>query len=280
MNTRRLLQGCVTLGLLLLALSVRSGLVFGLVVLVAIFVPMEKLFALHPRKTLRNGWRTDAVHFIVNNVLITIGLVVALVVAIVALHWMVNPDLQAIVQSQAGWLQLLEAVIVADLTQYWAHRATHEVPLLWRFHKVHHSIDQMDWLAAGRLHPIDSVFTRAATILPLYFLGFSRATFGAYLAFTAFMAIFIHANVRFRFGPLRWLTATPQFHHWHHAYAPVNKNFAGQLPLLDVVFGTSYLPRHQMPEAYGIDESTPKGYLAQLAWPFERHKHQPVITYY
>src|SRR5690349_14809113 len=98
MNTRRLLQGCVTLGLLLLALGVRSGLVFGLVVLVAIFVPMEKLFALHPRKTLRNGWRTDSVHFIVNNLLITVGLVVALVVAIVALHWMLNPDLQSAVQ--------------------------------------------------------------------------------------------------------------------------------------------------------------------------------------
>jgi sterol desaturase/sphingolipid hydroxylase (fatty acid hydroxylase superfamily) len=279
MTTRRLVQGCITLGLLLVALLVRSGLVFGLVVLVAIFVPMEKLFALHPRRTLRDRWRTDAVHLVVNNLLITIALVVALVAAIVALHWMVNPDLQAAVQSQAGWLQFVEAVIVADVAQYWAHRATHEVPLLWRFHKVHHSIEEMDWLAAGRLHPIDSVFTRSATILPLYFLGFSRATFGGYLAFTAFMAIFIHANVRFRFGPLRWATATPEFHHWHHALAPINKNFAGQLPLLDVVFGTAHLPRHQMPDMYGIPEQTPDGYLAQLAWPFQ-HDRRTAVTYY
>ena len=269
----------MTLALLLVALRVRSGLVFGLVVLVAIFVPMEKLFALHPRKTLRSRWRTDAVHFIVNNLLITIGLVVALVTTIVALHWMVNPDLQAAVQSQAGWLQLVEAVVVADVAQYWAHRATHEVPLLWRFHKVHHSIEEMDWLAAGRLHPIDSVFTRAATILPLYVLGFSRATFGGYLAFTAFMAIFIHANVRFRFGPLRWVTTTPEFHHWHHTYAPVNKNFAGQLPLLDVVFGTAHLPRGAMPAAYGIPERTPDSYLEQLAWPFETEREVAVTAF-
>ncbi|HEY2814769.1 MAG TPA: sterol desaturase family protein [Acidimicrobiales bacterium] len=270
MNARRLAIGGATLALLLVALRVRSGIVFGLVVLVAIFVPMEKLFALHPRKTLRDRWKTDAVHFVVNNMLITVGLVVALVVSIVALHWMVNPDLRAAVASQPGWLQFLEAVLVADLAQYWAHRANHEVPLLWRFHKVHHSIEEMDWLAAGRLHPIDSVFTRAAAILPLYVLGFSRATFGGYLVFTAFMAIFIHANVRFRFGPLRWVTATPEFHHWHHALAPVNKNYAGQLPLLDVVFGTCHLPTHQMPAAYGIRERIPDGYLAQLAWPFKR----------
>jgi sterol desaturase/sphingolipid hydroxylase (fatty acid hydroxylase superfamily) len=227
---------------------------------------------------LRPRWRTDAVHFIVNNMLITVGVVVALVVSVVALHWMVNLDLQAAVQSQAGWLQFVEAVLVADVAQYWAHRASHEVPFLWRFHKVHHSIEDMDWLAAARLHPLDSVFTRAATILPLYVLGFSRATFGGYLVFTAFMAIFIHANVRFRFGPLRWITATPEFHHWHHALEPVNKNFAGQLPLLDVVFGTSHLPRRQMPAAYGIPEPAPDGYLAQLAWPFEG-ANEPVAAY-
>src|SRR3954447_21115393 len=97
MTMRRLLPGAVTLALLLLALLIRSGLAFGLVVLIAIFVPVEKLFALHPRKTLRDRWRSDAAHLIVNNVLITVGAVVALVVAIVALHWTVNPDVQAAV---------------------------------------------------------------------------------------------------------------------------------------------------------------------------------------
>ena len=279
MNVRRLAPGCVTLALLLIALGVRSGLVFGLVVLTTIFVPMEKLFALHPRKTLRNRWRSDAVHLIVNEVLITIGLVVALVVTIVALYWTVNPVLQTAVQSQPGWIQLVEAVLVADVAQYWAHRATHQIPFLWRFHKVHHSIDEMDWLAAGRVHPLDSVFTRSATILPLYVLGFSRATFGGYLTFAAFTAIFIHANVRFRFGPFRWVTATPEFHHWHHAFAPINKNFAGQLPLLDVLFGTAHMPRGEMPDAYGIPEGTPDGYLAQLAWPFN-HDRSAAVTYY
>src|SRR3954463_16754825 len=228
---------------------------------------LERLFALHPRRFRRERWKSDVLHLLFNNILISAGLVIALVGLVVAVRPAVSPELQGWVAAQPAWLQFLEEVLIADIAQYWAHRATHQVPFLWRFHKVHHSIEEMEWLAAGRLHPLDSVFSRAVTILPLYLLGFTRATFGAYLAITAFQAIFIHANVRFRFGPLRWVTATPEFHHWHHARAPVNKNFAGNLPLLDVVFRTCHLPG-SMPGAYGTDEPAPRGYVAQLAWPF------------
>ena len=230
---------------------------------------IERAFALHPRKFRRDRWRTDVVHLLFNNILISAGLVVALVGLIVALRPVVSPELQGWVTAQPAWLQFLEAVAIADLGQYWGHRMTHQVPLLWRFHKVHHSIEEMDWLAAGRLHPLDSIFTRSVTILPLYLLGFTKATFGAYLGFTAVQAIFIHANVRFRFPVLRWVTATPEFHHWHHADAPANMNFAGNLPLLDVLFGTCYLPDHS-PAGYGMGEHAPTGYLSQLKWPFVR----------
>jgi sterol desaturase/sphingolipid hydroxylase (fatty acid hydroxylase superfamily) len=259
-----------TLALLLVGLSVRSGIVFGLVLLGVIFIPMEKLFALHPQSTFRERWRTDVVHLVVNNVLTTVGLVVAVVAVLVGVHWAVNDSVWSAVRAQPGWLQLVEAVFVADVAGYFGHRATHEVPLLWRFHKVHHSIEQMDWLAAGRLHPIDQVFTRTCVVVPLYLLGFSKATFGAYLVFATLHAIFLHANVRARLGPLRWVIAGPEFHHWHHANEPdaVNTNFSGALPLLDVLFGTAHQPRGRMPSAYGIDDELPEGYLAQLAWPF------------
>jgi sterol desaturase/sphingolipid hydroxylase (fatty acid hydroxylase superfamily) len=230
---------------------------------------LERLFALHPRKFRRARWKTDLLHLLLNNFLITAGLVVALVTLIVAAHPLVNADFQAAVTGQPWSLQFAEAVLIADVAQYWAHRATHHFGLLWRFHKVHHSIEEMDWLAAGRLHPLDAVFTRSVTILPLYLMGFTKETFGAYLALTLLQAIFIHANVRLRFGPLCWITATPEFHHWHHADEPdaVDRNFAGNLPLLDVVFGTCHLPDH-MPAAYGMGERAPDGYVSQLRWPF------------
>ena len=244
---------------------------FGFLVFAAALTFLERAFALHPRRFRRERWKSDVLHLLFNNVLITVGLVVALVALLVAAHPLVNADFQSAITSQPSWLQFLEAVLLADVAQYWAHRASHQIPVLWRFHKVHHSIEEMDWLAAGRLHPLDAVFTRAVTILPLYLMGFTRETFGAYLTLTLAQAIFIHANVRFRFGPLRWITATPEFHHWHHAEEPeaLNKNFAGNLPLLDVVFGTCHLPG-RMPRAYGMGEHAPNGYLAQLRWPFDQ----------
>ncbi|WP_197048090.1 sterol desaturase family protein [Mycobacterium paragordonae] len=152
---------------------------------------------------------------------------------------------------------------------YAGHRAAHEIPLLWRFHRVHHSVREMDWLAANHLHPVDETFIRSAAVLPLYALGFGQVSLGAFVVLISLQAVFIHANVNLNLGPLRWLTATPQFHHWHHARDPRahNSNFAGEFPLLDAIFGTLYLPAHSWPTHYGLDETEPTGYLRQLAWP-------------
>jgi len=264
--------GAATAVIVLGALTVRSGLIFGLVVLAAIFVPLERVFALHPQKVLRAGWRTDLVHFFVNNLLANLALLVPVVVVGLGLRAMVPLTLRHDVVHQPAGLQFAEAFLLAELCGYAAHRAAHQVPLLWRFHKVHHTIREMDWLASAHLHPLDSVWTRSCVVLPLFALGFSRATFGGFLAFTTLQAIFIHANVRLTFGPLRWVVATPEFHHWHHANAPdaYNTNFAGEFPWIDALFGTAHLPKGRRPARYGIDEEQPAGYLRQLAWPF-RH---------
>ncbi len=262
--------GLATLTLMLGALAVRGGAAFGLVVLAAIFIPLEKLFALHPRRVLRAGWRTDVVHFLVNNILATVGIIVGVVVLGRGLRGAVPAGVRSAIGNWPAVVQFFLAIAVAEMCGYWAHRATHQVPLLSRFHKVHHSIAEMDWLAAARLHPLDQAFTRSCVVLPLFALGFSRATFGAYLVVATFQAIFIHANMRFRFGPLRHVIGTPEYHHWHHANVPAayNSNFAGY-PIVDKIFGTLHLP-DAWPDRYGIDEPAPKGYMRQLAWPFRR----------
>jgi sterol desaturase/sphingolipid hydroxylase (fatty acid hydroxylase superfamily) len=266
------LLGLVTLALFLVALVVRGGIVFGLVAAAAIFVPIERLFALHPQRVLRDGWRTDVVHFVVNNVFTTVGLVVAVVAVGGTLHVLVPDAVRGAIAAQPWIAQFAEALVVTSLAGYWAHRATHRVPLLWRFHKVHHSIREMDWLAAARLHPVDQVFTRSCLIVPLYVLGFSRATFGAFLVFTTLQALFVHANVRLTFGPLRYVLATPEFHHWHHGAveAAYDTNFAGEFPFVDKLFGTLHLPPGEWPARYGVDDDLPSGYLRQLAHPFRR----------
>jgi sterol desaturase/sphingolipid hydroxylase (fatty acid hydroxylase superfamily) len=253
----------------LAALSVRSGIIFGLAILAVIFIPLERMFALHPRRVLRQGWRTDLVHYLVNGAALKVSLVVAVVAVGGALRVFVPAPLRMAVGASPGWVQIVAGLAIAMVGGYAGHRAAHEVPLLWRFHRVHHSVREMDWLAANHLHPLDETFVRSAAVLPLYALGFGRLSLGAFIVLITLQAIFIHANVRMTFGPLRWVIATPQFHHWHHAREPqaFNTNYGGEFPVLDALFGTLYLPADRWPAQYGIDNTEPAGYLRQLAWP-------------
>jgi sterol desaturase/sphingolipid hydroxylase (fatty acid hydroxylase superfamily) len=196
--------------------------------------------------------------------------------ATVFFHWAVSDGFQAFVRDQHLALQFLAAMFVADLFAYIAHRLFHAVPFLWRFHEVHHSAELMDWLAASRLHIVDIVLTRAFAFIPLYIIGFSPVAIGAYLTWTSFQAIFIHSNVRFRFGPLRYLLATPQFHHWHHSATTYDKNFAVNLPLIDRLFGTFHLPGDEWPDAYGLKGNpVPDGYVRQLIHPLTPRPANP-----
>jgi sterol desaturase/sphingolipid hydroxylase (fatty acid hydroxylase superfamily) len=259
----------LTAVVVLAALSVRSNILFGLAILAVIFIPLERLFALHPRRVLRPGWRTDVVHYLVNGAALKVGLVVSVIVVGSVLRALVPAPLRLGIAASPTWVQIVAGFAITTVGGYAGHRAAHEVPLLWRFHRVHHSIRDLDWLAANHLHPLDETFGRSAAVLPLYALGFGRVSLGAFVILITVQAIFIHANVRMNFGPVRWLIATPQFHHWHHAREPraYNTNYAGEFPVLDALFGTLYLPADRWPAQYGIDESEPAGYLRQIAWP-------------
>jgi len=240
-------------------------------VLAMVFVPLEVLLARLPEQPLfRKGWLTDLLHFGVSHVLVQVSVFLTLVPAAVLFHWAVDPRLQAAVAGQPPLLQFVEIVVVADLAQYAIHRLFHRVPWLWRFHAVHHSSQAMDWLAASRIHLVDAVVTRAVGFVPLYVLGFAPGAVYAYLVFVSFHAIFVHANVRVRFGRLAQVIGTPRFHHWHHAAEPqaVDRNFAIHLPVLDRLFGTLYLP-DRWPGRYGIEgDPVPEHYLGQVAYPF------------
>lgn len=268
-KTAKLALLAATITVVLAALSAHGGIVFGLVILAVIFIPLERLFPLHPRRVLRQGWRTDLVHYLVNGAALKVGLIAAVIVSGGLLRALVPPPLRVAIASTPSWVQIVAGLAIAAVGDYAGHRAAHEIPLLWRFHRVHHSVREMDWLAANHLHPIDETFIRSAAVLPLYALGFGQVSLGAFVVLISLQAVFIHANVNLNLGPLRWLTATPQFHHWHHARDPRahNSNFAGEFPLLDAIFGTLYLPAHSWPTHYGLDETEPTGYLRQLAWP-------------
>jgi sterol desaturase/sphingolipid hydroxylase (fatty acid hydroxylase superfamily) len=241
----------------------------GILILVIIFVPLERLAPNRPeQRILRRHWFNDTIFLVVNSIFIRIGVVALVGIIMAASRGLVPDSISTTVRAQPIWLQAIAAIIVADIGFYAAHRLLHAVPILWRFHSIHHSIEELDWLAAHRVHPLDQIFVSSCSLIPVFALGFSPQAV-AILAFSYMLqSHLIHANTRISFGPLRYVLASPLYHHWHHANDGTTRasNFSGQLVYMDWIFGTLRLPE-AMPDRLGIDDPVPTDYLRQLAYP-------------
>jgi sterol desaturase/sphingolipid hydroxylase (fatty acid hydroxylase superfamily) len=242
-----------------------------------LFVVIEKLFPLYRGQSVfRFEWQTDMKHFAVNHFIVGLALLIVNFLIHHAFGWLVSSHFQQMVASIYFVPQLLLCVLVADMAQYWTHRAYHEVPFLWRFHAVHHSVKTMDWLAGSRQHMFELIFTRVCVLAPLYVLGFSEAVMNAYIIVVGFQAVFNHANVHLPWGPVKYVLVTPDFHHWHHASddEAIDKNYAAHYAFLDYLFGTAVKgTRQQFPEKYGVvGDYMPEGFIRQQLFPFRRQK--------
>ena len=243
----------------------------NLALLALIFAPLERLWPLRPQSVFRTGWTTDGVYFLVSHLLVQGMTLLTLLPASVLFAWAVNPGLQEFVRTLPFLVQCLACAVLADLVQYTVHRLFHQVRRLWPFHAVHHSSCNMDWLAGSRLHLVDVLVTRGLSFVPLFVLGFEPGPLYTYLVFVSLHAVFIHANVAWRFP--RWVEevlVTPRYHHWHHALEAEarDRNFAVHFPWIDRLFGTWHAPTGRWPAAYGLaDEVVPEGYVAQLIHP-------------
>jgi sterol desaturase/sphingolipid hydroxylase (fatty acid hydroxylase superfamily) len=240
-------------------------------ILACIFIPLERLLPVHPeQRMLRGQWANDVFYFLFNGIVVRLCFVAVAGAIMVAYDQVVPTETFAWVTALPLWVQVPAVIVVADIGYYTAHRISHAVPFLWKFHAVHHSIEEMDWLATHRVHPVDQVFTNTLSMLPIYFLDFSLGSVMIYQAFYAAHAMLVHSNVRLNFGPLKYLVASPEYHHWHHANQKeaYDRNFASQLSIIDVVAGTMFLPKHS-PEKYGLNEPMPELYHQQMLHPFK-----------
>jgi lathosterol oxidase len=244
----------------------------NLLVFAAVFVPLERTFPLRPsQRVLRAGWSTDLAYFFVNHVGVQLLTFLSLWPATALAALPALAGIAGAVSSQPAWLQVIELMVAADLVQYAVHRAFHRVPALWRFHAIHHSIREMDWLAGSRLHLVDVVVTRALVVLPAFALGFSEPALYLWLLIIAMQGVFNHVNLRFRLRWIEHVVATPRFHYWHHAVTPIDRNFAVHFPWIDRLFGTHHLPADSWPDELGIQgHPVPAGPVAQFTWPFRR----------
>lgn len=249
-----------------------------LAALAVVFIPLERLFALHPQKIFRKGIVTDVGYYFLNSLVPGFLLSFPLAVLAWGVHRVLPAAFLAMVTRMPVWARLSEAMVVGEIGFYWGHRWSHEIPLLWRFHAVHHSAEDVDFLVSSRGHPVDLVFSRLCEMTPMYALGLASpmSLKGSVIPIVVMLigtvwGFFIHANVTWRFGPLEWLVSTPAFHHWHHTNdgpEVINKNYAPMLPWVDWMFGSLYLPKDKQPTRYGIDQPISPILFGQLVDPF------------
>ena len=172
-------------------------------------------------------------------------------------------------------VQFVIYLLLSDFLQWCVHNLLHRVPLLWQFHKVHHSVHQMDWIASFRFHWVEIVVYSSLLWLPLSMLGGSSTPLFAAAVFGTMWGHFNHSNVDLGLGPLGYLFNSPRMHLWHHDASDEGgtaKNFGIVLSVWDWIFGTAYWPRDRAPGriGYPADVEMPRSVPAQLVFPLVR----------
>ena len=184
-----------------------------------------------------------------------------------------GPEPPALLEAAPLWLQCVVFVVFKDLLEWGVHNLLHRVPWLWTFHKLHHSIKELDWIGNMRFHWMEVVVYKTLTYLPLVVLGVDGQVILWVAVFGTLVGHLNHANLPWDWGPLRYVFNSPRFHVWHHdtvLHGRGGQNFAVVFSLWDWLFGTAYSPADRaQPERLGFegDESFPSGLLPRLLYP-------------
>ena len=257
---------------LLTAANLSWSLGLALAVLIVLYVPLERAWLARAQPILRPAWRTDLGFLLGQYLLWNIAVTSALVAMA---PWLRLPGgICTAVAAWPWWIQATLVIVLSDLAIYWGHRAQHRVAWLWRFHRTHHTAEHLDWLAAHREHPIDTVYTMGLINLPALMLGFPLWTIVGFATFRGLWAILIHSNTRLPLGPLACLIGAPETHRWHHHRDRDAGNYANLSPLWDIAFGTYHRPAHE-DFPLGTDGPRHQGYVAHLLWPLRWRRSEP-----
>lgn len=235
----------------------------------AILTPLELLLpARRTQRLFRRGLATDLYYFFLNPFLISTGGSFVLAGMSAAFGALIPAPIAHALRAQRFFVQLAEIILISEVAAYALHRLAHEVGWMWRFHAVHHSNTELDWLAAHRQHAAEAIWMLGAANLPVVILGFPIESVLGFVLFQKLYTAFLHSNVRVDFGRFGAFFASPRYHHWHHDNAPAARacNFSSIFPWIDRLFGTHALPSG-FPERYGIDEPIAESYFKQMIAP-------------
>ena len=206
-----------------------------------VFVPLEKVFALHPQRVFRRGYLTDLTHFLVNNVFVTVGAIALVVLAALPFFWIRGFDVAGDAPHRAAIVLAVVLVFVGQLLGPPPH--AHRCRSCGGSTRCTTASSRWTGSPPAACTRSTRRSRRRSRSCPLFLLGYDGGVFAGVAVFVTLLAIFQHANVRLRFPVLRWVINTPEWHHWHHAIDAEarDKNFG--LPVVDKIFGTAYLPK-------------------------------------
>jgi sterol desaturase/sphingolipid hydroxylase (fatty acid hydroxylase superfamily) len=238
-----------------------------------LLIGLERLFPYdRGQKLFRTGWFTDFFWYTLVQ-----GYVLGLAIAAIV-QWVDEKTGASRLGLVGRWplaAQVAFFLVTHDFYIYWFHRLQHRSPILWRTHEAHHSVEDVDWVAGSRSHPIEILINQTIEYLPIVLLGAPTKMLLIKATIDAVWGMYIHSNVGVRTGWLQRIINGPEMHRWHHAasYSGYGMNFSTKLAIWDWLFGTAHLPRDEKPSGYGLGEPYPQGYFAQLLYalrPFRR----------
>jgi sterol desaturase/sphingolipid hydroxylase (fatty acid hydroxylase superfamily) len=217
-----------------------------------IFHQLERLVPVHPHYKTgypRRGYIADLVSTAVNGPGLT-------ALEKIAFAWLVTrvPTWISVMDAWAWWAQFAVFFLVNDFARYWFHRWYHDFNILWRIHRIHHTVVHMDALSVFRHHVLEAIVKNGLLFLPFRLLGVDDSVIIVYSAIDILKGYWHHANFRTYIGPLNYIFNSPELHWWHHSTEArgQQKNFGSVLSVWDWIFGTAYWPRGQWPETIGV----------------------------
>lgn len=247
-----------------LSLSVAVEPLGYLLLIGLIFAPLERLFPAHEQ---RRSLKMDLAFGTLGAMLVALVLPLVAGYSLGSLwhHSIVNLDRTLYPQGWAGHVAMIAlGIVIFELVGYLYHRAAHTNPILWRLHRVHHSAQNMDWLASFRQHPLEIVVMTVVQNAPLVLLGLSLGDHALVLLFIKANTVFVHSNLQIPDGPWSRAFAMPHFHHAHHRFGDAKMsvvNYAAMFPWIDKLFGTYSAERSR---DFGLSEKTPKSFWRAL----------------
>lgn len=185
------------------------------------------------------------------------------------------PETINLIEGTPLVIQFIIFFLIKDFVEWNIHRLLHIVPFFWEFHKLHHSIEELDWIGNMRFHWMEIVIYKSLSYLPLVVLGVDSNVILLIAIVNTLIGHLNHSNLPISWGPLKYVINSPKMHVWHHDVVVRfrgGQNFGISLSVWDWFFRTAYMPEEGNPDRLGFQgmENYPQNVIGRFFYPFYR----------